>query len=401
MDASFLFLFRSFVVMHILEIPSFFHPYGGLFCLDQAKALAALGHEVRILSNVQLGLTIGFRDYCLLPYRRYEHVMDGITVCQSYQRGLPKYIRYNVRRWVSIVRSMFDDYVARYGTPDILHAHCAKWAGYTAMTISEDCGIPFVITEHLPLMWLEYEFGKPPSRAWQVPLLRRAYERADRVLPVSEELVEATAPYYGKDYKWQYISNTIDTAFFACQPRPAREGRSFRFCCLADYSTRKGYDVLFAAYQRLARDHPALELHIAGFMTDSVACKAEVKRLGLRNVSIYGKIDKQSVRDLLYRCDALVLASRSEVQPLVLLEAMSTGIPVISTECIPRCLRLGDGCHIVPVADVDALARTMATVMSNPAPDGRALSEKVWQMASPQVVGRKIESVFNDILSSR
>ena len=55
--------------MHILEIPSFFPPYGGLFCLDQAKALKALGHEVRILSNVQLGATIGLRDYAWPSWR--------------------------------------------------------------------------------------------------------------------------------------------------------------------------------------------------------------------------------------------------------------------------------------------------------------------------------------------
>ena len=122
--------------MHILEIPSFFYPYGGLFCLDQAKALSALGHEVRILSNVQLGVTIGWKDFLALPWRRYEHVMDGITVYQSYQRGIPRVIRPNVNRWVSIVRSMYEDYVAKYGTPDILHAHCAKWAGYAAMKIS-------------------------------------------------------------------------------------------------------------------------------------------------------------------------------------------------------------------------------------------------------------------------
>ena len=57
--------------MHILEIPSFFPPSGGLFCLDQAKALAMLGHEVRILSNVQLGLTIHKKDYFTLPFGRY------------------------------------------------------------------------------------------------------------------------------------------------------------------------------------------------------------------------------------------------------------------------------------------------------------------------------------------
>ena len=82
--------------MHILEIPSFFPPCGGLFCLDQAKALSALGHEVRILSNVQLGLTINKKDYFTLPLSRFEHVMDGMTVCQSYQRGIPRMVHHNV-----------------------------------------------------------------------------------------------------------------------------------------------------------------------------------------------------------------------------------------------------------------------------------------------------------------
>ena len=131
--------------MHILEIPSFFPPYGGLFCLDQAKALLLQGHEVRILSNVQMGLTIGLKDYLCLPYKRFEHTVDGVTVIQSYQRGLPKVVRYNVERWVAIVRSMFRDYVEKYGRPDIMHAHCAKWAGYAAMLISDEYQIPYVM----------------------------------------------------------------------------------------------------------------------------------------------------------------------------------------------------------------------------------------------------------------
>ena len=95
--------------MHILEIPSFFTPYGGEFCLEQAKALKALGHEVRILSNVQLGITIGGKDFLVLPSCRFEHERDGITIYQSYQRGLPRMVHHNVMRWVDIVCSMFTE----------------------------------------------------------------------------------------------------------------------------------------------------------------------------------------------------------------------------------------------------------------------------------------------------
>ena len=382
--------------MHILEIPSFFTPYGGEFCLDQAKALKAVGHEVRILSNVQLALTIGAKDYFSLPYRLYEHEMDGITICQSFQRGVPKAIRWNAKRWVAIVCQMFDDYVARYGKPDILHAHCAKWAGYAAMKIGRKYGIPYVITEHLSKLVFEKEFGPAPVDTWQIPLLKEAYHEAKMVVPVSEELVENIACYFGKDYRWQAVSNTIDTDFFNYQPRSSREWRPFRFCCLANFWPLKGYDVLIPAFQQLRQSGVDAELHIAGRGTDSAAFRSLLSD----GITTHGLLNKESVKKLLYQSDALVLASRSEVQPLVLLEAMSTGIPVIATDCIPQSLRIEGGCTIVPVDEIGTLAEAMKSVSEQTDFDGMAVSEKVRQLASPEVIGRQLSELFTDILAS-
>lgn len=381
--------------MHILEIPSFFPPYGGAFCLDQAKALQALGYEVRILSNVQLGVTIGLKEFLTLPYTRFEHELEGVTVCQSYQRGLPRSVRYNVRRWVNIVKEMFAQYVERYGCPDMLHAHCAKWAGYAAMLISEQYHIPYVITEHLSIQLFVDEFGPAPSKAWQIPLLKEAYQRASRVVHVSEEQAESLSCYFGKDYRWQAISNIIDVDFFSCQARQPAIGRPFRFCCLANYWPLKGYDVLFEAFNRLTELDHNVELHIAGKGTDSGECLAHLSE----KMISHGLLNKEQVRDLLYHCDALVLASRSEAQPLVLLEAMSTGIPVVSTECVPRCQRI-DGCTIVPIDDAEALAAAMQRVMEIPV-DAQLLHQQVAELASPQVIGKRLEAIFTEILSSR
>ena len=382
--------------MHILEIPSFFTPYGGEFCLDQAKALKAVGHEVRILSHVQIALTIGPKGYFTLPWRRYEHNRDGITVYQSFQRGVPKAVRWNMKRWVATVCDMFDDYVARYGKPDILHAHCAKWAGYAAMLVSRKYGIPYVITEHLSKLVFEKEFGPAPSSAWQIALLKECYHEASMVVPVSEELVDNIACYFGKDYRWQAISNTIDVDFFHYQKRSPREGRAFRFCCLANFWPLKGYDVLIPAFGQLLALGVNAELHIAGRGTDT----SEFRSMLSDGMITHGLLDKEAIRELLYHCDALVLASRSEVQPLVLLEAMSTGIPVIATECIPRSLRIEGGCTIVPVDDVKALTEAMKSMAQQSAFDGKTVSEKVRQMASPEVIGRRLSALFTDLLAS-
>ena len=110
----------------------------------------------------------------------------------------------------------------------------------------------------------------------------------------------------------------------------------------------------------------------------------------------HGLVSRDNVRNLLYQSDALVLASRSEVQPLALLEAMSTGIPVVATECVPQSLRIADGCTIVPVDDSDA----MRQVMEQKDFDGVSVSASVRQLASPEVIGRRLTTLFNELLVS-
>lgn len=387
--------------MKIVEIPSFFPPYGGEFCLEQSKALASLGHDVTILANVQLAVRRGLRPYLFTPYIRRWITLDGIRIYRSDMRGFPLCIRPNVMRWIHIVRSMFKTYMRIYGKPDIIHAHCVKWAGYASYLISKEYGIPFVITEHLPSMIYAGEFGDDINNAWQIPLLKEAYHYADMVIPVSSELVTDLKPYFGVDYRWTSISNTIDTDFFAYRKRTVLAGRNFRFCCLANFVRRKGYDILLKAFDILAEKYNNVELYIAGKYTDGDDLKLMVNRIrNKKKIFICGELDKVGVRNLLYHCDCLALATRNEAQGLVLLEAMSTGIPAISTNIIPNNARIEKGTFIVPVDNVQAFSNCMERIMLEYDIDGKELSETVRRNVSSTVIGKKIVEVFTKVISS-
>lgn len=387
--------------MHILEIPSFFPPYGGEFCIEQSKALTMMGHEVRILANVQLSVKRSYRDYFLAQTSTKTINIDGITVIRKEMRGWPKCVRPNVRRWLDGVENMFEDYVKEYGKPDIIHAHCAKWAGYAALRISRRYDIPYVVTEHLSSAILNTEFKD--NKAWQIKFLKQAYYDANMVVPVSEELVEDISYYYGKDYRWKAISNTIDTDFFHYKQRPALNNRPFRFCCLANFTYNKGYDILLPAFDDYCRKHPDAELHIAGMGTDGAELTEMISHYPCApKIKVYGCLNKEGVRNLLYDCDCLVLASRGEVQPLSILEAMGTGIPAISTEVTPRSLRIDGGCFVCPVNDTAAFSRMMCHVRENYGDiDGKKLSEKVTQMASMKAIGEKLDGLFSAIVEER
>ncbi len=388
--------------MKIVEIPSFFTPYGGEFCLEQSKALAARGHDITILANVQLSVKRDIAAYLLTPYTRRWGVVEGIRIYRSDMRGLPLVIRPNVRRWVNIVKSMFSSYVHIYGKPDIIHAHCAKWAGYVASLLSAEYDIPFVITEHLPSMIFKTEFGDDANKAWQIPLLKKAYRVADMVIPVSAELVDDISCYFGRDYNWTEISNTIDTDFFEYHERKPLNGRKFRFCCLANYIPRKGYDVLFRAFDLLAERDKNVELYIAGFGTDSDNCHRSYSKMKHSDaIHVCGELNKTGVRNLLYESDCLVLASRSESQSLVLLEAMSTGIHVISTDCIPRSVKSLSGCTTVEIDNVVQLADAMFMKVQKHEGTSRSISSEVASLASPMAVGMKLEQLFKNIILSK
>jgi len=375
--------------MHILEIPSFFPPHGGLFCLDQARALRECGHEVRILSCVQLGATSDRGFYLTAPAGYWWEDMEGIAVFRHYQRDIPKMVRLNTRSWIRQVCKMFSKYVLQYGTPDIIHAHCCKNAGIAAVAIGKAANRPVFITEHLSNFLYEKDFGPGWTRhRWLRDLMVSAYRDAACVIPVAEELVSNIEPLFGRDYTYQPVSNVTDVEFFAYRDREPLEGRPFRFCCLGnangDGLTLKGYDVL----SRAMRELEDCELHIAGCDTRST----EMRQLFPQRTVLHGEVDRNAVRRLLYDCDALVLPSRSEAQPLVLLEAMSTGIPVVSTEVTPQSERIPGACLIARTGDADSLIARMRECMA--IRPSRQFSEAVSAVSSPRAVAVQLEEIF-------
>jgi glycosyltransferase involved in cell wall biosynthesis len=155
--------------------------------------------------------------------------------------------------------------------------------------------------------------------------------------------------------------------------------------------------VLFEALAKLIETEPNVVLHIAGRGTDGKVCRQMIKRYGVQDkVICHGQIDANAMRELYYQSDALVLASRGETQGLVIAEAMSTGIPAISTEGIPASMRLDCGYSYVPVNDAKVLANEMQKALKNPITEseGKALSQMIAERFAPNVIGAKIAEVM-------
>lgn len=150
--------------------------------------------------------------------------------------------------------------------------------------------------------------------------------------------------------------------------RPAPPGIR-RVAFVGTLTERKGVSWLLQALARTPVDRGRVEVTLAG-NGDLPRYQAEAKQLGIADwVNFAGWHDQGQVEELLARSDVLVLPSRDEVLPLVILEALANRVAVLTTPVgeTPMVLEDGENARFVPVGDVDALAAALAQLVNDDA----------------------------------
>jgi glycosyltransferase involved in cell wall biosynthesis len=130
---------------------------------------------------------------------------------------------------------------------------------------------------------------------------------------------------------------------------------------------QKGFDRLLPVWAKVAPQHPDWELRIWGGGKGIGKLRRQAEELGVADsahvMGFTQKLHEEFASSSLY-----VMSSRKEGFPMVLLEAMSVGLPVVSYDCPtgPRdIIREGVDGHVVPDGDGDALAAALSGLMED------------------------------------
>ena len=176
-----------------------------------------------------------------------------------------------------------------------------------------------------------------------------------------------------------------------------------RLVCVGRLCEQKGQLLLVDAVERLVRSGVPIELVLAGDGEMRAEIEARIARSGLqRQVRITGWIGSNEVRDEILAARALVLPSFAEGLPVVLMEAMALGRPVVTTYVagIPELVRNGESGWLVPAGDVEglteALRKCLATTPSELAQLGKRAREQVLQRHSIDVEAGKLAALFRE-----
>ncbi len=383
----------------ILILPSWYLPMGGSFCRDQAIALQNKGIDVTILANVELPWTqMGIKSLTL-PWGFFSQTEEGIPTHRHYLRRIPRSETANFHRWVSSTLKQVDHYIATHGKPDLIHAHSAMWAGYAAALIREKQNIPYIITEHRGRFSERAQSRHTIHKKWQIPCLQKAFSDAELLIPVSSLLVSRLTELSGHKSPVIPVSNIVDTDFF--QPllsRPATD--HFTFFTANSFDDAKAYDILLEAFDQVCTQHSNVNLVIAGGGFQNSAFRAMLKNCKAANkITFTGFLDKTAIRQNLWSAHAFVLASRVESQSIAVLEAMSTGLPVVCTDVVPDEVVTPQTGYKVPVNNAVQLAEAMHRMVQNSQSfSPQTIVAQARNIASPDVVAQKLIDIYHQIL---
>lgn len=280
------------------------------------------------------------------------------------------------------------DHARRSGITQ-MHNHFGDASATVTMLASEMTGIPFSMTLHGPTVFLE-------PRRWRLDMkIARS-----RFVACISQFCRSQAMLFSDERDWgklHVVHCGIDPALYVqgrCQ------GAKIVFVGRLD--PVKGVSLLLDAFAEIRRRHPDATLTLAGDGPARESLEHRCHGLGLSDcVTFTGFIDETAVADLLNASDLFVLASFAEGLPVVLMEAMATGLPVVASQIagIPELVRDGENGLLIPAGDTASLIAAIDRLLSDPdlgRDMGRNGRAAVLSDFNIDTESRRLARLFND-----
>ena len=329
--------------MNIFIIPSWYpspdHPISGIFNKEQAVALSkydpSSNFAISLWGQKTEGNLLWGKDHFLnllkifkfLSLFAWEKEVSN-NLIEYYSPALTwtkKILAGNMSNIIKANVENFKRFENKVGKVDMIHAHATYPAGYVALILSREFKIPYIITEQITPFPSKHYLDSRGKLARDV----------SRTLVEAQSIVAVSPALHAKFLEMGFlksicIPNLTDEFFF----KPSRNNSPsnvITFFMLGRMVEQKGVNILLQALADCGNRNIYFRIGGDGKKLDEY--KKIATQLNLTNITWLGKLNRNEVRDELQRCQAFVLPSLHENLPLVLLEAIACGKPIIATKC--------------------------------------------------------------------
>lgn len=358
--------------MNILVIPSWYpsasRPISGIFVKEEARYIAELHPEISMVVSLhgndafELDLKRPMAALGVLrvflrngKFAKTEHLPNLLEIDNPCLTWSPRFLDGNIKQIIEAHRENFRYAMSHFGKPDLIHAHVTYPAGWIAMQLSKEFGVPYLIKECMgpfPFAIPKFVNSDGSLTRW----IREPLENAAQVIAMSPSLADSMAGFGLK--RPLVIPYPVDERRFALARHERKQ--KFQFFTLCGLSPEKGIPDLLRAIPLALREVPNLLFKIGG-----AGREAEYRQLsqmlGIAEfVEWLGPVNREDAPRYFSECDAFIMVSHLETFGMVYAEAIASGKPVIATRCGGAEFIVNDeNGFLVEVGNVEKIAEAM------------------------------------------
>jgi glycosyltransferase involved in cell wall biosynthesis len=357
--------------------PSVVHPWEGVFAERRWQGMRARGHAVRVTQPLPLASRLlplaRWRALARIPARETR---GGIEVERPRYLHLPGRARANAAAFARAGVAA----LARQPGPDVVVLDYA-WPAAAAVPALRARRIPCVVGGRGSDV---LEVASEPGLADELAFDLRS---AGHWCAVSRDLLRTMDRLGGKDGHGVLVPNGVDTALF--RPRPRAEARR---ALGLEAGLETGVKLVLVCGHLIARKDPRLALEVfargagpadrlvflgRGPLAGELEADIRARGLGAR-VELRGEVEPEALALWYDAADLLLLTSRREGRPNVVLEALASGRPVLATDAGGTAELLGDlaGDMLARTREPEALGAQLRRLLARPF-DAAALAASV------------------------
>jgi len=346
----------------------------------------------------------GYNVFVMCPSRSFKNMVsndNGVTVYGIRSIHIPVYPNFRVSPlFISgVIRGVVEEI-----SPDIVHIQHPFLIGKVAASAAKKLGIPVIGTSHFLPENLVYYLHPPKfAEKW-------AYKFAWRYcIRILERLV-AVLKNAGFSKDVMPISNGIDLERF----KPTNDGLYLKqifavpinkpvLLYVGRLDKEKRIDTILRALPDILRA-TSVHLVLAGIGKEKQKLVELTEKLGIqRAVTFTGFIPDKDLQNIYRIGDLFVMAGIAELQSIVTMEAMASGLPVVAVneKALPELVHDGENGYLFSDGDSKMIAEKVIAILSNQ-PMREQMSKKSLEIIKDHDINKtieKYESIYNEIIN--
>lgn len=386
--------------LHVLMVPAWFssrqRPALGSFFRCQAEAVSKAGLETGIAYSEM------YPPSFILSKKKMEfgvknYVENGVNYCKSFFPRFPQVSNcgksINEPLLSYLKKYTFECYLERFGCPDVVHIQSMLRNENFVFWLKKTYDIPIVLTEHFS------GFIRNGFSEKEVAKYTEAFSCCDIKLAVSSFFSGLLVEIYG--VKFDIMPNPVDCDFFQIAPKLSTFD-GFHFSHIAFLNEVKNQMMLVRSFFDAFGGDESVTLTIGGDGPEREKLESEIEKLGMaQRVILTGTLDRYQVRTLLHDSHAFVLSSKFETFGVAVVEAMSSGLPVVVTQCGgPETFVSPMQGVLCEVSRVGLKSALLEMRNSWGGFNSTEIRNEVMSQFSQEIVGEKLVSIYSKALGN-